>query len=104
MGAPFHADISLPAGSAAGSYALFDPMGPVLITHARFSTDTGQRFVIGVADVDGQRVLAGNIGAANGAIADLHLDTGGTGLVGQILVITAAASGFDAAIDGCYLP
>lgn len=105
MGTPFHADRHAAPGSAAGSYTLFDPSGePVEITHVRFSTDTAQRFVIGVADVDGERVLSGWILASGGATADLHLNTGGTGLVGKIVVITTVASGFDAAIEGCYLP
>lgn len=103
MGAQFHKDIHQAPGAAAGTYPLYDPGGrPVLITHVSFTTDTAQRFVVGLADIDDERLLAGE--ASLGELRDLRLHTGETGLVGPIVVITTLASGFDAMIEGCELP
>ncbi len=102
MGAQFRADIHLPPGTAAGSFPLFNPGGkPVIVTHVAFATDTAQRFVVGLGDTDGQRIFAAP--KSLGGIRDLHLDTGQTGLVGPIVVITTADSEFDAMIEGCSL-
>lgn len=105
MGTPFHADISVPPGSPAGEYPVFDPSaGLVCITHCRVSTDTAQRVVVGVADADGSRVVAGWLPAGGaGILADLALFTGGTGMAGQpILLFTSAVSGVEVQIEGEY--
>lgn len=107
MGAPFHADLSIAAGTPAGTFPLFDPgAGAIKILHCRVSTDTAQRIVVGVADADNQRVTAGYLPAGGaGILADLALVTAETSMVGRpILLFTFAASGVEVQIEGCYLP
>jgi hypothetical protein len=103
MGTRIHADISLPPGSPAGTYPLFDPgASSICVTYAAFSPDSPGRFVICTADVDGQRILSGwipaNAGAQRTRIWDSKTSLGGDAK--PIVVVTKVACGFDASIDG----
>jgi hypothetical protein len=102
----FHADLSKAAATAAGTYSVYDPGGlPVLITRVRVATDTAQRVVVGTADADGQRIVAGYLPSNSGILVDCELLTQDTAMLRKTLVvISAAASGLEVAIEGYTLP
>ena len=103
---PFHADVSLPPASAAGTVTLYDPLSArVIVSHIRISTDTAQRIIVGTADTDGTRMAGGWLPAGGaGILADLALDTQATSMMGQpILVFTSEAGALEVQIEGCIV-
>lgn len=103
---PFHADLSLPALSAADTYVLYDPLSArVIVSHVRISSDVAQRVIVGTADADGTRMAGGYLPAGGaGILADLALDTQATSMMGQpILVFTGQPGALEVQIEGCIV-
>ncbi len=113
MGERFHADLHIPAATAAdparadgtltgGGTLLFDPRASgVLVTRVRISTDTAMRICVGLADQDSQRVMAGYFAANGGAAPDTCYE-GPSG--GKLYVFHGAQGNVDVAIDGELTP
>lgn len=101
-GRPIHEDVSVPAATGAGSFTLLSTAGRGLyLTRLVVSTDTAQRIVVGVADEDGRRLFAGYLAANDTVAVLLDILTEGSALAnGPILLITSAASGAEAQLDG----
>ena len=112
MGERFHADLHIPAATAAdparadgtltGGTLLYDPRGSgVLVTRLRVSTDTAMRVCVGLADQDSQRVMAGYFAANGGAAPDTCVEAPPGG---RLMVFHSAQGNVDVAIDGELLP
>ena len=112
MGERFHADLHIPAATAAdparadgtltGGVLLYNPSGSgVMITRLRVSTDTAMRICVGLSDQDSQRVMAGYFAANGGAAPDTCFE-GAAG--GRVFVFHSAQGNVDVAIDGELLP
>jgi hypothetical protein len=108
VGERFHADLHIPAATAAdparsdgtlqGGTLLYDPRGDgVLVTRLRVSTDTAMRVCVGLADQDSQRVMGAYFASNGGAAPDTCFEAPPGG---RLYVFHGAAGNLDVAIEG----
>lgn len=115
MGAPYHADLHIPAGTAAdparpdgtmsGPGTALVEAGPqtrIKVTHLMISTDAAARIVVGTADLDGQRIRAGSFAGNGGAAPTCCWE----GPAGGVIAIwrNAAGAAVDISIDFELVP